>query len=499
MPTTIKLKIRVIELDNVLTQFNQIKVWRSDTGIAGTYNEITKAAPGTPGRIAIVAGRTLYEFDDTLGEVDSYYKTSYFHTGTLLESNLGQPRLGSDPATANIMTTQELLDIYLFGVDLTDDDGNAYPDIVYDWSIRYAISWLEHELDLTLRPTKVTERYDYYRRDYQSWVFIKTRHSPVINDLEGVDLTTPRLDLTRVEVIWPSNQTVLEFNQEWIHIREDTGMINLIPAAGTLSQVLLTSGGSFLPLLAEGRDFVPDLFKVTYTHGFREGQVPRALRELVGKKAAFGPLNLAGDLLGGAGIASQSIGIDGLSQSFNTTCLHGNSPVAIVGGDRPIRDVVLRAHDGERQLAWCMDERTRRLTPARIVGAVESGVKPLYDLEVAGAGPVRMSRDHRCLTERGWLRLHQAVDLATLTPRVRFQTATGLQPAHAVKPAGEHPTYDIEVRGPWHNFVCDGLVLHNSSATNAGYGARLLQYEREIKQAIPTLKRFYRGIPMVVV
>jgi hypothetical protein len=83
--------------------------------------------------------------------------------------------------------------------------------------------------------------------------------------------------------------------------------------------MVVTAGGQFLPLLARDRDFIPDMIRVQYVAGFEYGTLPMAIRELIGKKAAFGPLNVAGDLLGGAGIASQSIGIDALSQSFNTT------------------------------------------------------------------------------------------------------------------------------------------------------------------------------------
>jgi hypothetical protein len=32
----------------------------------------------------------------------------------------------------------------------------------------------------------------------------------------------------------------------------------------------------------------------------------------------------------------------------------------------------------------------------------------------------------------------------------------------------------------------------------AGYGARLAQYEKEIKQVIPTLEKYYKGLRMVV-
>jgi hypothetical protein len=66
-------------------------------------------------------------------------------------------------------------------------------------------------------------------------------------------------------------------------------------------------------------NFVPNVFQVDYTAGFLPGKVPYDLVEVIAKTASFGPLNLFGDLLGGAGIASQSVSLDGLSQSINTT------------------------------------------------------------------------------------------------------------------------------------------------------------------------------------
>jgi hypothetical protein len=311
----IKLKIQVDELENVLSQFNRIKVYRSTDGIDGTYSEITN----TSTRIPLQQGVTQYIYDDQSGEITYYYKTSYFHTTTTLESALSEPRRGSDPVTDGILSMQELLDVYLFGVDLTDDQGNPYPEIIFEWSIRYAIDWLEKELDIKIRPTRLTERYDYYRRDYQEWVYMRMRNAPIIDDVRGnatIEAGQLDPDATRVKVIWPSGTVVLEFKQSWVNIREDAGQINIIPAAGTLSQVLLTAGGSFLPLLAEGRDFVPDLFEISYTAGFREGEVPWQLRELIGKKAAMGPLNIAGDLLVGAGIAGTTLGIDGYHNRY---------------------------------------------------------------------------------------------------------------------------------------------------------------------------------------
>jgi len=84
---TIKLTITVEKLSNVMTLFDVIKVYRSTTGIAGTYSEIT--GPGT--RITLVAGQSVYTYDDTAGDPTYYYKTSFYHETTTLESSLSDP------------------------------------------------------------------------------------------------------------------------------------------------------------------------------------------------------------------------------------------------------------------------------------------------------------------------------------------------------------------------------------------------------------------------
>lgn len=302
MATPIKLKIQVDELANVLQTFNQIKVYRSTTGIAGTYTEITDVAT----RIDMVAGQAAYEYDDQSGAITYYYKVSYFASASLAESELSAPRLGDDVSTANIMTTSDLKAIYLFGLDLTNDAGEPFPDLMFEWGIRSAIAWIERRLDIKIRPTPLVERYDYHRQDYLNWTIIRLRQAPVVQ-------------VNSVKVKWPSDTTVIDFPTEWIQLQADAGQVNIVPTSGTLSQVLLTAGGSFLPLVASGRDFVPNILEVDYIAGFPEGEVPQELRDVIGKLASFAPLNVAGDLIVGAGIASKTISIDGLSQSINTT------------------------------------------------------------------------------------------------------------------------------------------------------------------------------------
>lgn len=303
MATVIKLKITVAELDNVLTLFDRIKVYRSDNGVSGTYIEITDVDT----RIRIVQGTSIYLFDDSTGSIDSWYKTSYFNSATSNESGLSDPRQGEDfLLNSLIMSVDDLKSVYLFGVDLTDDQGNPYPEIIFEWSIKYAIDWLEKELDIHILPTQLDQRYDYFRADYQDYAFFQLRDYPVIS-------------VEKVSIEYPNGDNILDLPTNWISVRKDTGQLRLVPSTGQFSSFLINGQGGLLPLMYIHRDYVPDLFRIQYTAGFEDGKVPMVLRELIGKKASFGPFNIAGDLVVGAGIASSSISIDGLSQSLGST------------------------------------------------------------------------------------------------------------------------------------------------------------------------------------
>ena len=339
--STITINITVRDLDSVRDLYTHIKVYRSITESYGPYTEITDSST----RLILVDGTVAYSFDDATGEEFYWYKISYFNSGTSAESAMSEAMLGSGNSALDIISVAELKANYLFGLDLTNDSGDEYPDSLYEWSIRSAVSWIEHRLDIPLTTKYFSnERHDYYREDYSHYIWIPLDHYPVI-------------EVSQVQMVLPGEQVVQTFDEDWIHLERESGQLQLVPGTGTAGSILMGASGAWLPLIYGNNKFIPGVFRVNYTAGFAVGEVPPVLRDLVGKVSSFGPLNIAGDLLGGAGIASQSLSLDGLSQSFNTT----------------------------------------------------------------------------------------------------------------------------------------------SSATNSGYGSRILQYEREIKQIIPTLQRFYKGLRMVVV
>ena len=59
----------------------------------------------------------------------------------------------------------------------------------------------------------------------------------------------------------------------------------------------------------------------------------------------------------------------------------------------------------------CVDEETQAVRHTNVVDVWETGIKPVYRVEVEGGAHAKMSRDHLCLTSRGWLKLCEFVDL----------------------------------------------------------------------------------------
>lgn len=198
-------------------------------------------------------------------------------------------------------------EVYLFGVSLKDDSGNTMSDSMIEFYIRSAQAWLEREINILLHPTNILkETHDYIMQDYTNFFYVKCNYLPVRK-------------VTSVSMKFPVSSDMITFDPKWLKVDSRNGMINLVPTAGSFSTIMMGQGGSFLPLLYTSTLSIPAIIEIDYEAGFPAGEVPPDMLEVIGMKAAMGPLNIAGDLLGGAGIASSSISLDGLSQSISTT------------------------------------------------------------------------------------------------------------------------------------------------------------------------------------
>jgi hypothetical protein len=327
LPIEIQIVISDV-VDQIAAGYDLIQVYRSTNGEGGIYVEITTELT----RIALESTKTNYLYTDLEGSAGYWYKFRLYNSTTQAVTGFSTPQPGELDPALSILSVEELKTNYLFGLDLTDDTGKPFPDSMYLHFIKAAIKWLEDKLDIPILPTVIEEeRHDFFAEDWPEFMFLKLTRHPVIS-------------IESVRLVMPGNQEVHNFRKDWISLQRFEGHVNIVPGPAGSSTIALGFHHWFFPWMHRAvNKWIPDVFRVAYTAGFGlppEGswnylpgsepasishpdpvldKFPVDIKELVGKIASFGPLNIAGDLLGGAGIASQSISIDGLSQNFSTT------------------------------------------------------------------------------------------------------------------------------------------------------------------------------------
>lgn len=306
--TAITINIFESSVDEVIDAgFGRIVLERSKDNKL-SWQEVT--APDT--RPALQKGQFDYTLVDGTGDPDYFYRTRYMNEKTGECTQPSEVIEGRGLSTDTLLTVDELKSRYLFGLDLTDDDGNELSDQVYQHYIIAAIRWFEHELDIPIIPTTFSEAHDYHDNDWHAFNYIQLDNYPLAS-------------VEEFRVQYPSGQVVIVYPDEWLRIYPESGQLQVVPTAGTLSQILIGQGGAFLPAIYNGMQTLPQLFEITYVAGFGEGQVPRNITDIIGKFASLGPFNIFGDLIAGAGIATISLSMDGLSQNIGTTSSATNS------------------------------------------------------------------------------------------------------------------------------------------------------------------------------
>ena len=304
----IKLTFTVSNIADVLAAgYDRIKVYRSTTGLTGAYSEISVA--GT--RPVLELGKTQYSYTDEAGEDTYWYSNTFFDTSASIpESPRSEPSQGETDPYLSILSVEQLKTSYLFGIDLTDDNGCPFPDELFERYIRSGIAWVSRALDLPIAPVVYTEtdaqRLDFYRQDYYKYIRLQVDEYPI-------------LSVESIKLVLPTEQEVIDFDPSWWQVQKFSGQIEIIPGRGQLSVITLGQTGAWLPLIYGWTDYIPHVFRVAYTAGFPKGKVPFEIVDLVAKVAALGPLNVAGDLVIGAGIASQQVSIDGIMSRVDST------------------------------------------------------------------------------------------------------------------------------------------------------------------------------------
>lgn len=210
----------------------------------------------------------------------------------------------------------DIRNIHLFGIPLFDTQGNPFSDALLQSYLDSAIAWAEQTLNICIYPRDEEETHDYFRSDYQNWAYLKLWKKPVLS-VESLEL-------------YYGERPMMKIPNNWIKIDTLGGAIQLFPSSGTAGSLIIGQGGGlFLPIMSGTIGYAPQLWKIKYKAGmnepnpaekiYRRTDIHPNLKEVIYKKAGAAIMTVWGDLIIGAGIANQSISIDGLSQSIGTT------------------------------------------------------------------------------------------------------------------------------------------------------------------------------------
>lgn len=334
------LSIVINDLHLVIDYYDKIKIYRANAEAGPWDTELTDVDT----RMDLIAEKRVYYFQDDTGLSTHWYKTSYYHSISTDESELSSARLGGTEAEkigysfnnysppsdlwGKVITADDLRWTYMWGIDCTASDiaETEMEDEQFDYYINAALVDFERFLTIDIRKkvyktnpdaalvqsrfwregVDYTDEEDSYPFDPKLWTnfgFVQLRHKPVIS-------------IDRAILNSPVQSEVMDLiDRNWVRLQKKTGQVNLFPTGG-MSYGPYAVGA--MPWRMLGYRF-PQGFEFDYTTGYKSSDfVPDDLREVIAKFATIKTLQSVGDGVM-AGLSSQSVSLDGLSESFSST------------------------------------------------------------------------------------------------------------------------------------------------------------------------------------
>jgi hypothetical protein len=336
---TIKIFIQASDLYLLMKkqEYTHIRIYQGDTE-EGSFSEITTTETRIPLQIGI---RNYTYFVDV---TDKWFKYSFGNDSTesahtaAFQNQLGDPdKVGftfgnyvvPEGIFGEVLTHDDIKHTFMWGIDLIAQDSasSAWEPSQTQFEVLSAVKDFEKYLgiDIIRRKYKTepedsdirvdewmagdnniyTDEEYAYPFDVDQWRnfgFIQLNHRPIIT-------------VSRAQLKGPTTESILNLI-EWIRVNKRAGQLNAYPKNQMIFGPPAGGFGSFL-LWQTAR--YPQALHFDYETGFENAaKVPQDLREVIGKWCAVKMLAVTGDGIL-PGFSSQSLSLDGLSESFSST------------------------------------------------------------------------------------------------------------------------------------------------------------------------------------
>jgi hypothetical protein len=211
-----------------------------------------------------------------------------------------------------IFTASEYIENFLWGIPLQNPTTKqSVPDRVILSKIQSAQDLIESILGIKLFKQVIVETKDFIRDEFMAHGFVKTTYG-----VRKAFAMNGRFN----------QQPVITYPTDWLTIKEGSGENLTYPQVFVLPNGYSTLNLQYLAITYSqyfnmvGSRIIPNYWQVKYTTGFDE--VPAEIINVVGKLAAIALLPVIEMGVGAAGggmfgLASQSLSLDGLSQSVS--------------------------------------------------------------------------------------------------------------------------------------------------------------------------------------
>lgn len=214
-----------------------------------------------------------------------------------------------------VYSPSELLSQYLHGISICTKDGRPMDVSTITQKIRTAQNQIEKFLSIRANPSVEIETVDFIRSDYHNWGNLSVNFPvKMVVDLTGFISTTRQVEFP---FTWISSPTMSDETQ-------NSRILHIVPAGSSTPH---TNSVVFVGMSPNAGFFgvasIPNYWRIEYIAGFEV--VPADIIDVISKLAVMQILAILGDILLGAGIASQSLSVDSFSQSIATTQSAENS------------------------------------------------------------------------------------------------------------------------------------------------------------------------------